>query len=349
MSQCTSPDPVYRSVFPPILTRYLEFCLLFLMLLAGCAAPFVQAPAPKQVAPALHESFAVMDDGYRFPLSRWRTGDEPRATLLALHGLNDYRHAFVATGEYLASRGIEVIAYDQRGFGETAGHGLWHGTERMSADLRVMIELLRAADPARPLYLLGESMGGAVVLAAGNRGGPAVDGLILVAPAVWSRDNMPFYQRWALWLMAHLVPSMDLTGEGLDIHPSDNIEMLRALGRDPLGIKATRVDVLYGVTNLMDRAVQADTDLSDRSLILYGQHDDIIPRDPTCRWLLSRADGPAQARQTLIYRNGYHMLTRDLQAEVVLEDIADWITGENTLPHRQDLISLQAFCAPGAD
>jgi alpha-beta hydrolase superfamily lysophospholipase len=156
---------------------------------------------------------------------------------------------------------------------------------------------------------------------------------------------MPYYQRWALWLMAHLAPSMELTGEGLDLHPSDNIEMLRALGRDPLVIKATRVDVLYGVTNLMDRAMQADTHWLDRLLILYGRHDDIIPRGATCRWLSSHPEVPVHARRTLIYSNGYHMLTRDLQARMVLGDIADWITGEGMPLERKDLIDLQSFCS----
>jgi alpha-beta hydrolase superfamily lysophospholipase len=290
-----------------------------------------------------------MDDGYRLPLSRWRGEGERRATLLALHGLNDYRRAFASTGEYLARQGIEVIAYDQRGFGETDGQGLWHGSARLIEDLRAMIGLLRAGAPDRPLFLLGESMGGAVVLAAGNRGALAVDGVVLVAPAVWSRDSMPYYQRWALWLMAHLLPAMELTGEGLDLHPSDNIEMLRALGRDPLVIKATRVDVLYGVSGLMDRAVAAGHGLPARALILYGRHDDIIPRGPTCRWLRSLAADTTPRRQTRIYLNGYHMLTRDLQAEVVLEDIARWITGDDHPQDRQDLIAVQSFCSAGKE
>jgi len=321
--------------------------LLSLLLLAGCATPYVQPPASGSASPALCEGYAVMEDGYRLSLSRWQAEGERRAMLLAVHGLNDYRHAFAGTGESLARRGIEVVAYDQRGFGTGAGHGLWHGSARLSRDLRAMIELLRAEDPALPLFVLGESMGGAVVLAAGAPQPLAVDGIILAAPAVWSRDSMPVYQRWALWLMAHLLPAKQLTGEGLDLHPSDNIEMLRALGRDPLVIKATRVDVLYGVSNLMDRAVQDEIG-PVRTLILYGQHDDIIPRGPTCRWLRSLPAEPAPLRQVLVYRDGYHMLTRDLQAEVVLQDIADWILGDAPVPDRQDLISVQAFC-PAAD
>jgi alpha-beta hydrolase superfamily lysophospholipase len=141
------------------------------------------------------------------------------------------------------------------------------------------------------------------------------------------------------------MPAHKLTGEGLDLHPSDNIDMLRALSRDPLVIKATRVDVLYGVSNLMDQAVGQGNHMNKRALILYGKHDDIIPRESTCQWLQSLPAENSQLRQILIYENGYHMLTRDLQAKVVLKDIADWITGEvNPITNRQDSSTIETFC-----
>ncbi len=266
-----------------------------------------------------------MEDGYRLPLSRWESVGNPRAVLLALHGLNDYRRAFDNLGRYLARRDISVVAYDQRGFGATSGHGLWHGSQRLSADLATMTALLRQEYPGSPLYLLGESMGGAVALASLGSAPLDVAGTILVAPAVWSRDTMPFYQRAALWIAAHTLPARRLTGEGLDLKPSDNIDMLRALGRDELVIKATRVDVLYGVSNLMDTALLAAPDVRGNVLLLYGQHDDIIPSQPTCQLFEQLSNAATTQLTAIVYERGYHMLTRDLQAEVVLEDIAAWI------------------------
>ena len=62
----------------------------------------------------------------------------------------------------------------------------------------------------------------------------------------------------ALFLGAHLLPDMILSNSAashvVTIVPSDNIPMLRALGRDPLFQKQTRTDTLYGLVNLMDEA-----------------------------------------------------------------------------------------------
>jgi len=312
--------------------------------LGACAKPYVQPEGKAMETPALHESYAVMDDGYRLPLTHWIPEGDCRALVLALHGLNDYRNAFATTGDFLAAQGVTVFAYDQRGFGESDGFGLWHGSDRMVRDLRLMVTLLKTAHPGCPLYVLGESMGGAVTLAALDTIETDIKGVILVAPAVWSRDSMPLYQRLALWLAVHTVPDRQLTGEGLDIHPSDNIEMLRALGRDPQVIKATRVDVLYGISNLMDQAATVSPGQVNEALLLYGIHDEIIPKKPTCHLLTNLTDTAPVHWKIILYENGYHMLTRDLQAETVLRDIAGWLLDDgryrNGAPD-----NLAQFCA----
>ena len=80
------------------------------------------------------------------------------------------------------------------------------------------------------------------------------------------------------------------------------------MGRDPLVIKATRVDVLYGETNLMDAAASTDDIYPGRMLIHYRKNDDIIPLEPTCQWLHSLAPGNESCRQMscwTILRSGF--------------------------------------------
>lgn len=299
--------------------------------MGGCASPYIYPSPPALHQPVLEADSARMADGFRLPLSIWKTHGEPQAVVLALHGLNDYREAFKSTGTFLADRGISVYAYDQRGFGETEGAGYWHGSATLISDLKTMVDLLRQAYPNRKIYIMGESMGGAVTLAAQSISGLDVAGLVLVAPAVWSRDSMPWYQRLLLWSAVRTVPGKRLTGEGLELTPTDNIDMLRAWARDPLVIKATRVDVLYGVTNLMDQAVSAASKLQADTMLLYGEHDEIIPRRPTCQLLETLSSQTKHKTFTVIYDKGYHMLTRDLHAQLVLQDIADWVLSQRDL------------------
>jgi len=309
-------------------TASLLLSTLALFLLTGCFGPYIFQGKTTKAVPELQADAAVMPDGFTLPLLvvNARQG-LPRAVVLALHGFNDYSRAFLSFGQYLAARNITLIAYDQRGFGRTEGRRYWHGSEKMTADLRTMARLLKRKYKDVPLFIMGDSMGGAVILAAQKElqaeGGYA--GIILVAPAVWARKTMPWYQRSTLWVVAHLLPWFGVSGKGLDIDPSDNTEMLSELGRDPLVIKTTRVDAVYGLSTLMDQALSSSASLAGRAMILYGRHDEIIPRRPTCEMLKRLPSKKENHWRFVLYDHGYHMLLRDLQAEVVHHDIEQWI------------------------
>ena len=295
--------------------------LLLLAWLAGCATPLVQQHGAHPTAPRLEADRVITADGATLPLRVWRPQAAPRAIVLALHGFNDYSQAFAEVGTFLAAKGIATYAYDQRSFGATAQRGVWPGTDRLLDDARTAAVLLRQAHPGVPLYLLGESMGGAVAMSLLAETPAAADGTVLVAAAVWGRATMNPLQRSLLWLLTHSVPGWRLSGRGLGLTASDNEAMLRALGEDPLVLREARVDALWGLANLMDRALAAAPGLTVPALVLYGERDEIIPRRPVCRMLATLT---ASARVAL-YPNGYHMLTRDLGAEVVLEDLAAWL------------------------
>lgn len=302
--------------------------LILCLLLGACASPRIVSPAAETLAPRLTETHARMPDGYQLPLRSWPArparDKPPDIVVLGLHGFNDYANAFAPLARSLADAGITTYAIDQRGFGATALAGRWHGSRQLVADLTELTDLLRQRHPTARLYLIGESMGGAVVISALTQASLPVDGAVLIAPAVWSRGAMPWYQRLALDTFASIAPGMRLTGEGISLQPSDNIAMLRAMGADPLVIKATRVDALWGITNLMDQAMRKIPDLAGPLLLLYGEHDEIIPRRAFCR-MLSRLPSNSDKIRLALYRRGWHMLPRDLQGQRVHQDVIAWL------------------------
>jgi acylglycerol lipase len=302
--------------------------LLLLALAAAGCAPVVALPGPAIAAPTIADAGLVAPDGAKLPLRIWRPEGEavPSAVIIALHGFNDYRNFFSAPGTWFAARGIQSYAYDQRGFGEAPNRGLWPGVRALADDLKAAVHAVRKRHPGTPLFLLGESMGGAVIMTAmAGPQPPAVDGVILVAPAVWGRASMPWYQTTALWLAVHTLPGGQVTGRNLGIKPSDNIDMLKALGRDPLVIKQSRVDAVYGLVNLMDRAMASASSLHAPALVLYGAKDQLIP-PAVVREMTARLPANAHGRRRVVYYpDGYHMLLRDLQAETVWRDIAAWM------------------------
>ena len=316
-----------------MLVRALRLSLAFLLLLGGCVARLT--PAGPAVEP-LHQttdSF-VMRDGTRLPYRTWLPDGEPWAVVLALHGMNDSRDAWEYPAPDLAAAGVAVYAPDQRGFGETADRGYWPGTATLVADARAMAELLHRRYPRAKLYLLGESMGAAVLMClAASPDPPPAAGYVLIAPAVWGRAEMNPFLRAGLWLFANLVPGFKVTGAVAHRVASDNREAIKRLSEDPLTIHETRFDTIRGLVDLMDAALAAAPHFHAPALFLYGGKDELIPDKATAATWRSLPPGPVRA----FYPAGYHLLLRDHERVTPIDDILAWMRRpDESLPSGAD-------------
>jgi len=299
--------------------------------LAACATPAIQpplTPPPGFAGPALEAQTLLMDDGARLPLARWAPdGGEPWAVIVGLHGMNDSRASFRLAGPWWAERGIETWAIDQRGCGEAPGRGLWAGEARMTEDLRTAVALARARHPRAVIAVAGESMGGAVTIAAfASDRPPDADRVLLLAPAVWGWTAQGPVNTAGLWIAARAMGdrAVDAPEWAVKVRPaSDNRLELFRNGRDPNSILSTRIDALYGLVDLMESASMRLGQVRAPTLLLYGANDNVIQRDPM-RQALERA-GDRPGFRPGFYPDGWHILNRDLQAEVMYRDVVAWL------------------------
>jgi pimeloyl-ACP methyl ester carboxylesterase len=267
-----------------------------------------------------------------------------RSVILALHGFNDYSTAFEGPGEIWSKEGLPPCLRSAR---------LWRGTRAW------VLAVARWGPTPRPAQVLRRSTrecrfisrrawGGAVAVIAmtGESGTPVpdVDGVILTAPAVWGRPTMGLLPTLALWAGVRLMPGLNLSGRGLEIKPSDNIAMLRALAHDPLVIHETRIDTIYGLVDLMDATLASAPLLDAPMLVAYGAKDEIVPKASVRRFVDALPPEPQRRRRLAWYDDGYHMLLRDLQGSVVAADVASWALAPRApLPSGADRRAEEAF------
>jgi alpha-beta hydrolase superfamily lysophospholipase len=312
--------------------------LILLPLLLAACAPRLQEIGPPVDPPRLIENGPPKDaltlgaihmpDGADLPLRVWAPWDRPaEAVILALHGFNDYSKGLASAGKGMARRGFIFYAYDQRGFGQAPQHGIWPGQRQLIDDLRVAARLVKEKHPGLPLFLLGESMGGSVIMTAAVGDDPPVaDGLILAAPAIWGWQTIAPWEREITETAAHLIPWVTVIPTGIHAQASSNRAALRALARDPLVIKQTRIDTAYGLINLMTSAFDAAAKLTKpRWLVLFGEHEAILDRGAVNQALPHFRDLPPDQGRIAIYPRGYHLLLRDFNQYAVYDDIASWI------------------------
>ena len=137
------------------------------------------------------------------------------------------------------------------------------------------------------------------------RAGLNADRLVLVAPAVWGWSALPAPYALTLWVGAHTFPWRAVSAPrnvARRITASDNREALLRAGRDAHMIWETRIDAVFGLVNLMQRATERSAALDGDVLFLYGANDQIIPPDAA----LPRPAACSSTARTAYYENGYH-------------------------------------------
>jgi len=182
--------------------------------------------------------------------------------------------------------------------------------------------LLREKYPDVPLYVAGESMGGAVALVAAERGLEA-DGLILLAPALRSREAFGTLFSGGLWLLGHTIPWLPAGPTSIDYHPTDNPKVLETLRKDPLMLRQPRLDMGYGLVDLMDDACESLERIHVPYIMLHGLGDKIIPEGPVTSAIKLMPRRPDS--KLAFYKKGYHLLLRDKDGATVTNDIVAWV------------------------
>ena len=93
--------------------------------------------------------------GLRIAVYEW--GDPAAPAILLTHGGFDFARTFDAFAPLLADAGLRVVAWDQRGHGDSAHAPLYS----WDADVRDMLAVLDGIGP-EPVVILGHSKGGAI-------------------------------------------------------------------------------------------------------------------------------------------------------------------------------------------
>jgi alpha-beta hydrolase superfamily lysophospholipase len=189
-------------------------------------------------------------------------------------------------------------------------------------DLHAFLQRLRAWEPAElPLFLLGNSLGGLVVLDYALHYSESLAGVIAAAPALGKVGVPPALMSLGR-VMSTILPrfslqvGMDLTGLARD--PS----VVEALLADPLFHRRGTARLSTEVTAAITRVQAGAADFSVPLLILHGSADRMVPPDGSREFFAKVRHPDKELRE---YPGAYHVLFADLNSGEVLEDLARWL------------------------
>jgi alpha-beta hydrolase superfamily lysophospholipase len=266
--------------------------------------------------------------GVRLFCRHARPARPPSAVLVALHGLGDHSGLYPMLPDAVLPLGIELFAPDLRGNGRSPGQrGYLERWADVREDLRRLIVWVRAERPGIPLFLLGNSLGGLVVLDYALHHPAGIRGVIAVSPPLGTlgvpRPLLALGRILSrVWPRFSLDTGMDLSGLARDP------EVAARVLRDPLFHRKGTARLSTEVTATIERVQAGAPAFPVPVLVLHGAADRMVPPEGSRRFVA----GSGQPDRDLIeYPEGYHALLADVDGGRVLEDIVRWMTARASM------------------
>jgi len=247
---------------------------------------------------------------------------ETKAHVVLCHGANEHVGRYGHVIESLNQAGFAVTGLDLRGHGKSGGkrcHVLrW---EHYSEDIRVVIQSVGG-----PVFVLGHSMGGLVVLEAIRSGinGTEIKGVMTSNPLLGLAFTPPRVKEAFAKLLSTVVPGLLMGNEVNPNHLSHDQAMNEAYMADPLVSKKLSprwyTEMLSAVQRVHDAAGNFETPL----LLMQGTADPVTSA-PIASEFFQRYGGP----KTLQAHEGlYHEVFNEIEREKVIADMIGWLNDQ---------------------
>ncbi|KZF25023.1 alpha/beta-hydrolase [Xylona heveae TC161] len=277
------------------------------------------------------------------------------AKLIFLHGFSDHCNAYYTFFPSLAARGIEVFAFDQRGWGRSvrtpSDRGASGPTSQVLADLRSILSSHIPSTTAStstaatstsssnsnsssnvPIFLMGHSMGAGEILSYAARGDAQqkehIRGYLAEAPLfAFPRETEPWKLTVAAGrLMSKMTPGKQLVRKLEPALMSRDPVVCSNFAKDPL---CHDTGTLEGLAGMLQRT--ADLRSGRWSVpagislwVGHGTEDKVTSFEAAQAWVQS---AQAVDKTFRVYRGWYHKLHAEPGEDhkIFAKDVADWI------------------------
>ncbi|KAF1838536.1 alpha/beta-hydrolase [Decorospora gaudefroyi] len=300
---------------------------------------------------SVEEGTHTLADGKQLYTRTFKTDGPAKARLVFIHGFSDHVCTYGDFFPSLASKGIEVYTFDQRGWGRSVTKPSERGhTGPTTQVLDDITSFIKTVIPSPvPLFLMGHSMGGGQVLCYAAQGPHEVRkhirGYLLESPFVdFDPKSKPspitvFFGKLAGKIMAHRQLTNKLDPNLISRDP----EVCKRFNDDPLCHDTGTLEGLAGLldrtTNLSGGKIVIPDDAGEggvtRIWIAHGDQDGITSYHASKR-LCDNLQVKDKAFRT--YEGYYHRLHDEPSPykETFRDDVANWILARSTEPVEGD-------------
>jgi len=266
--------------------------------------------------------------GLKLFLRSWRPKSKPRGVVVIVHGLMSHSGLYEWAADNLVSHDFAVYALDLRGHGKSEGELYFAETvDQYVDDVANAVAIAKTREPGAPVFVLGHSAGGVISCEYALGHQADIAGLVCES-------------------FAHEVPASEFMLAALKglsrIAPHLHVFRLKDedFSRDPTFVEKMKADPLVHHIAYPSATVAALVRTDERLknefakitlpvLIVHGTADKVTKPSGSAHFY----EKAGSTDKTLkLYEGHYHDLLNDVDRDLVMADMTEWITSHSGAP-----------------
>lgn len=253
----------------------------------------------------------------------WTPESDVRGVLLIVHGLGEHSGRYQNVVDHFVPLGYAIHGLDHLGHGKSEGEReVIDRFEDFTDNLRQFYRMVVDWQPGKPIFLLGHSMGGAIVSDYLLEHQDDFKGAIISAPAVKVGESISPATIRIARLLSRIAPRMGLLALDAECISRDP-DVVEAYVNDPLVFHGkTPARIGAEMLSAMMRITAQASKISLPIIILQGGADALV--DPSgARMLYEKASSTDKTLK--IYDGLYHEVFNEPERAQVLADVEAWL------------------------
>lgn len=259
--------------------------------------------------------------GLKIATRSWSPEGKPRAIMILVHGFNAHSGYMVWPGEQFSGNGFATYALDLRGRGKSEGERFYlEDFSEYLADVDGLVNIAREENPGLPVYMLGHSAGGVIATSYVFDHQPEIAGLICESFAL--DVGLPDAVSLILKGLSHLTPHLHVFTLKNEIFSRDPAAVA-VMNNDPLIANESQpAETAAELLKAADRLIQNMPNFNTPVFIIHGTADKAT-RYQGSQYFFDHAGSTDKTLK--LYEGHYHDLLNDIDREIVMKDILEWL------------------------
>jgi acylglycerol lipase len=251
----------------------------------------------------------------------WRPQGKARGVVVIVHGFNSHSGQYLWVAGQLVASGLSVYALDHRGRGKSDGDRFYiENVADYVSDLETLVTMASSRESGLPVFMLGHSAGGVISCIYTLEHQAVLAGLICESFAY--RVPAPDFALSVIKGLSHIAPHahvLRLKNEDFSRDP----KVVQSMNEDPLIANEVQPTQTVAAMVRADERLKKEFPLITLPVFILHGTQDKATKPSGSQFFYDTAG--SRDKTLKLYEGHFHDLLNDIDKELVMADIRDWI------------------------